>query len=156
MPWVYPRACGETRIPLPRPRKHQGLSPRMRGNLLERHLPGPSPGSIPAHAGKPQISFLMRFSAGVYPRACGETLFFRAHFLNGEGLSPRMRGNRRRRAVASADLRSIPAHAGKPGPRARTPAPTRVYPRACGETLYFPTKTSISIGLSPRMRGNPT
>ena len=30
---VYPHACGETRITLDWVRSHQGLSPRMRGNL---------------------------------------------------------------------------------------------------------------------------
>ena len=92
-PWVYPRACGETRryggtrLWLP------GLSPRMRGN---RGQPPHAPlhrGSIPAHAGKPRAVSAGAERLWVYPRACGETpAIERAHQRDG-GLSPRMRGN---------------------------------------------------------------
>ena len=90
---VYPRACGETRAPGTYSIARQGLSPRMRGNLLERHLPGPSPGSIPAHAGKPSPSSGAKSPARVYPRACGETRSRHSSQSGQWGLSPRMRGN---------------------------------------------------------------
>ena len=127
--------------------RHAGLSPRMRGNPA--HAPdrcasrAERSGSIPAHAGKPAIELPRRpLPRRVYPRACGETAVVpiaRDRAVRG-GLSPRMRGNPRRKcrsARTSFDGRgSIPAHAGKPNPAHHRPANRAVwvYPRACGET----------------------
>ena len=157
----------------------QGLSPRMRGNHLDIGVLG----SIPAHAGEPmQVGFTVR-AYRVYPRACGGTTsatLGRAHAGEPpgrfDGLSPRMRGNRKptcrprmrvssvypracggtREARAFGDLPglsprmrgnhhlcnaqidgSIPAHAGEPVTRYRSPGSCRiwVYPRACGGTF---------------------
>ena len=50
---VYPRVCGGTAMPLTWRVDHEGLSPRVRGNLVLL-LPSSSPGrSIPACAGEP-------------------------------------------------------------------------------------------------------
>ena len=51
--WVYPRACGGTgnnRLPVA---QGQGLSPRVRGNLIGCRVDPAGIGSIPARAGKP-------------------------------------------------------------------------------------------------------
>ena len=65
-----------------------------------------------------------------------------------------MRGNRSRRASASAGHGSIPAHAGEPGGISDCPRRRWVYPRACGGTAVSRSAETGSGGLSPRMRGN--
>ena len=111
---VYPRACGETRRPIPPAPHYRGLSPRMRGN---HHIPFRvlwTGGSIPAHAGKPRSQACALHCHRVYPRACGETGPWTSPSSARAGLSPRMRGNliaAQREIVISG---SIPAHAGKP------------------------------------------
>ncbi len=50
---------------------------------------------------------------------------------------------------------SIPASAGEPRTRTRTPSPTAVYPRVCGGTLPLAWVSGTLRGLSPRLRGNP-
>ena len=49
---------------------------------------------------------------------------------------------------------SIPAHAGEPESCRYVRETRRVYPRACGGTLAFWSRTIRRRGLSPRMRGN--
>ena len=70
------------------------------------------------------------------------------------GLSPRVRGNRRRRWRGVGLIGSIPACAGEP-PRSR-PWLTgrRVYPRVCGGTTGATVYQVDGPGLSPRVRGN--
>ena len=50
--WVYPRACGEIPHNFCELQYDWGLSPRMRGNLLDGFVQFFFEGSIPAHAGK--------------------------------------------------------------------------------------------------------
>ena len=94
---VYPRPCGETGTTdaAGHALYSQGLSPPMRGNQIVGFSPPLHDGSIPAHAGKPDIEG---------PHACYSQL----------GLSPPMRGNHQRRHDRDAPFGSIPAHAGKP------------------------------------------
>ena len=153
--WVYPRACGGTDIPRPVTHFGRGLSPRMRGNLNLSVLRVEKRGSIPAHAGEPPACFATRTRAGVYPRACGGTPPQANIHCCEWGLSPRMRGNlghEPRRAEAEG---SIPAHAGEPSVRRPPNQRDKVYPRACGGTSRSPACRRMSLGLSPRMRGNP-
>ena len=110
---VYPRACGGTQLAHERRHAHRGLSPRMRGNRSAHCRWAPVPGSIPAHAGEPRAWAEDSTVCRVYPRACGGTFQERMQTGSQEGLSPRMRGNRRARLARP---------------------PTRVYPRACGGT----------------------
>ena len=70
---VYPRACGgtsRTRSGMP---ATKGLSPRVRGNLVDGSLTVTARGSIPARAGEPENSIGDFVTVGVYPRACGGT-----------------------------------------------------------------------------------
>ena len=93
--WDYPRACGGTRTAEPLERPCRGLSPRMRGNrhlLRGRRIPI---GTIPAHAGEPWRTESAATRRRDYPRACGGTAFQARAFAVAQGLSPRMRGNRR-------------------------------------------------------------
>ena len=72
------------------------------------------------------------------------------------GLSPRVRGSRRRRLPSRLRLRSIPACAGEPPPRG-IPGPwQRVYPRVCGGASAAGPASTLVEGLSPRVRGSPS
>ena len=93
---VYPRACGGTDWDLCFIKSRGGLSPRVRGN------PGPAQrrvvdgGSIPARAGEPSPRSRNCIQAGVYPRACGGTIGRAPQTERDQGLSPRVRGNRKK------------------------------------------------------------
>ena len=71
---VYPRACGGTGHNPPENRHLEGLSPRLRGNLLIAPWGEGHCGSIPAPAGEPPRSRIISSRSSVYPRACGGTL----------------------------------------------------------------------------------
>ena len=71
------------------------------------------------------------------------------------GLSPRVRGNPVGLAAQSSSLRSIPACAGEPPSLLAVSRMCAVYPRVCGGTDRRTTSLADSIGLSPRVRGNP-
>ena len=71
------------------------------------------------------------------------------------GLSPRVRGNRRRPLVFLPWPGSIPACAGEPTPATGILAVAGVYPRVCGGTEIVGITRFGTAGLSPRVRGNP-
>ena len=72
------------------------------------------------------------------------------------GLSPRVRGNRKGIADADGRARSIPASAGEPSLKNATSENHKVYPRECGGTPEVCNEEFGYVGLSPRVRGNPT
>ena len=86
---------------------------------------------------------------------CGGTLTNYRPFYALDGLSPRVRGNRRFRAFRAKGQRSIPACAGEPDRRHSGATRSRVYPRVCGGTRAVDGAMSSGVGLSPRVRGNP-
>ena len=51
---------------------------------------------------------------------------------------------------------SIPAYAGEPIVDLNEILLVRVYPRVCGGTYGFRRRAGLEVGLSPRMRGNPS
>ena len=91
---VYPRACGGTRRAIQEKYLDPGLSPRVRGNPEGDPGEVPGPGSIPARAGEPGAPPPCHRRLGVYPRACGGTGTCSPTWHCGQGLSPRVRGNR--------------------------------------------------------------
>ena len=111
---VYPRACGGTQLALCLRPALDGLSPRLRGNLMpvRRHLR--SLRSIPAPAGEPSPSLRAYPGIRVYPRACGGTIRVDHRATDIDGLSPRLRGNQLRLSRRTEHHRSIPAPAGEP------------------------------------------
>ena len=111
---VYPRVCGGTRRRSAMMAVSKGLSPRMRGNLATAQISARRRRSIPAYAGEPETAQILAISAEVYPRVCGGTLYRCKQPRRSRGLSPRMRGNRRRIPLGDAPPRSIPAYAGEP------------------------------------------
>ena len=54
LPWVYPRACGGTVLGAIAAAFAVGLSPRVRGNLVQQRSGRYGDGSIPARAGEPR------------------------------------------------------------------------------------------------------
>ena len=70
---VYPRVCGGTRTYGHSPSDDDGLSPRVRGNLMPVIKAYVDPGSIPACAGEPRWTCLGGRTRKVYPRVCGGT-----------------------------------------------------------------------------------
>ena len=70
---VYPRACGGTITSDPEFGINSGLSPRVRGNLINKLACDLAIGSIPARAGEPRFPRRKRRCGWVYPRACGGT-----------------------------------------------------------------------------------
>ena len=114
------------------------------------------PRSIPACAGEPSRPASPGCAPSVYPRVCGGTtrIYPCTHAV--PGLSPRVRGNPGRRVLSVLPARSIPACAGEPPLRDRCSTPSKVYPRVCGGTSAEERARLLAVGLSPRVRGNPT
>ena len=151
---VYPRVCGGTSNHSRRCRSERGLSPRVRGNLIEDLVEGSRAGSIPACAGEPVASSTERTPSGVYPRVCGGTVELdrRPRFVR--GLSPRVRGNLAIEGGRSSGRGSIPACAGEPAICLKSALVVGVYPRVCGGTWDEIKSFGNNPGLSPRVRGN--
>ena len=146
--------CGGTSAPRAAVHELSGLSPRVRGNLEGQLLVGVVDGSIPACAGEPLLYPILPLTDGVYPRVCGGTAHRKSTPSAHMGLSPRVRGNRRLFQTYRGRPRSIPACAGEPRPPAPATSTCTVYPRVCGGTRRWSSKTLRRIGLSPRVRGN--
>ena len=151
---VYPRVGGATRRWLWISSQSRGLSPRGRGNL--HHVPGgpAADRSIPAWAGQPIVTVSPTIGSPVYPRVGGATTGVYEGNYQGNGLSPRGRGNQLLDHRQQSRQRSIPAWAGQPTTRPPTAAVAAVYPRVGGATSGPGVPRETLIGLSPRGRGN--
>ena len=129
---VYPRECGGTHWVIDAPDGREGLSPRVRGNLRCPPCRDAAERSIPASAGEPTTYAAGTTGSGVYPRECGGTELDPEGDGHKGGLSPRVRGNRRRLASRISRIGSIPASAGEPWLNRNMQIPVSVYPRECG------------------------
>ena len=85
---------------------------------------------------------------------CGGTPQHLGQLGDGQGLSPRVRGNLSAQAAGGVWTRSIPACAGEPGRHRPVTGRGRVYPRVCGGTKSARRGRAGGKGLSPRVRGN--
>ena len=132
-----------------------GLSPRVREKLRQFSHQAPPCGSIPACAG--EAGWALAISAGqkVYPRVCGGSSPPDGFADVGSGLSPRVRGKRRRVSRRPGCRRSIPACAGEAPNGAGRRTSRRVYPRVCGGSTAKLHPAPAEDGLSPRVRGKP-
>ena len=148
--------CGGTTYGPVLEEERYGLSPRVRGNRGEGGYGCDEGGSIPACAGEPPARNTSRRFRMVYPRVCGGTGSPTRRNTERGGLSPRVRGNRRRRGRRASYPRSIPACAGEPRSIPACAGEPRVYPRVCGGTTTGTTRPTEAQGLSPRVRGNPS
>ena len=151
---VYPRVCGGTGRRRRLTWKKRGLSPRVRGNPMGIMAARERRGSIPACAGEPRKPGPPTRGARVYPRVCGGTRPSGVPAKSGEGLSPRVRGNRRTVPRRRLPPGSIPACAGEPQLNAGLSVVQVVYPRVCGGTTSVSGSGGMKSGLSPRVRGN--
>ena len=132
----------------------KGLSPRGRGNP-ESHIAGQSPQrSIPAWAGEPPFAGYPRRRESVYPRVGGGTASCTASASALTGLSPRGRGNPKRRPGSRQRHGSIPAWAGEPAFLASFAFPFSVHPRVGGGTLD-PLASMVLGGSIPAWAGEP-
>ena len=152
---VYPRVYGESRSVRMRKRCRRGLSPRVRGIPADRAAGFPRVGSIPACTGNPPIGDENLVPEGVYPRVYGESLMPAIRSGGTRGLSPRVRGIRRRGGRIKRKGRSIPACTGNPSWNRPRWASITVYPRVYGESTAWPDHPCTDYGLSPRVRGIP-
>ena len=110
----YPRVCGATARRRRYGSTRWGLSPRMRGHHPWRMERPDGLGTIPAHAGSPEVLFFSTPNHRDYPRACGVTRLPQSTSSRVPGLSPRMRGHQVIGLHATPIGRTIPAHAGSP------------------------------------------
>ena len=117
-------------------------------------MPASAPGSIPAHAGEPQLRFLALSLPEVYPRPRGGTTDAAGRNPANAGLSPPTRGNRVEPPHSGQTARSIPAHAGEPALPPSAGATPKVYPRPRGGTRFHCDDALRVGGLSPPTRGN--
>ena len=151
---VHPRVCGEApaahRAHVPPP----GPSPRVRGSRQSGSGTRSGSGSIPACAGKPLTGGGGGKWQGVHPRVCGEAFGAETTRAIAPGPSPRVRGSRLEPGLDRAELRSIPACAGKPSPCSRGAPASGVHPRVCGEAGLDAGEQLAAGGPSPRVRGS--
>ena len=151
---AYPRVCGATGRAGASPRPRLGLSPRVRGNLLQLVNDADCIGPIPACAGQPRAQGSTWATSRAYPRVCGAT-YRRIRVVRfSMGLSPRVRGNRNDIHARRIGKGPIPACAGQPTQIWREALADRAYPRVCGATSSLQATTTGTWGLSPRVRGN--
>ena len=151
---VYPRVCGGTNLVAGDAARREGLSPRVRGNLVGTAGPPAEPRSIPACAGEPSPPRYPAPSQRVYPRVCGGTAVGPPPTAPLKGLSPRVRGNHTAGLDIVDAVGSIPACAGEPARPADARHRLPVYPRVCGGTAPAGITRPVAQGLSPRVRGN--
>ena len=130
-----------------------GLSPRVRGILVAEGGSDECGGSIPACTGNPPGYEIPRRQHRVYPRVYGESSILPGTRLSLGGLSPRVRGIRRRYNRYVSAIGSIPACTGNPALPGIGNTYPGVYPRVYGESLRPPGATVYDSGLSPRVRG---
>ena len=131
---AYPHVCGATCSMRINPAGAEGLSPRVRGNLAASHEPARQYGPIPACAGQPRAASCSLYASRAYPRVCGATCTLSAQVTPSQGLSPRVRGNRRGDLAYLRTWGPIPACAGQPPLPRLSPGRGWAYPRVCGAT----------------------
>ena len=151
---VYPRVGGATARSRASRRLFFGLSPRGRGNRHARQPIQWRSGSIPAWAGQPSCPPETSVHLKVYPRVGGATDGDLPAPRDGDGLSPRGRGNPQQHQGQGSHSRSIPAWAGQPGHADQGFHGVPVYPRVGGATFGLTLLDGHGQGLSPRGRGN--
>ncbi len=117
--WVYPRLCGGNGIAERQRMQAMGLSPLVRGKPLQQAKFAGARGSIPACAGETCRNQKVPHRIGVYPRLCGGNNVILQLPVIVQGLSPLVRGKRRRFVIDDGGPGSIPACAGETASRGR-------------------------------------
>ena len=110
---------------------------------------------IPAGAGEPQAAPVPEGTQKAYPRGCGGASICSKKCGLLSGLSPRVRGSLSDRRAAFPPRRPIPAGAGEPRRSTARSSTRAAYPRGCGGAFGSNLRSSVTTGLSPRVRGSP-
>ena len=151
---VHPRSRGAAGSRGRRGRAACGPSPLTRGSPLrgdERHR---ADGSIPAHAGQPDLGRARRASPRVHPRSRGAADRAPPRAPGVPGPSPLTRGSRRSRTSRRCRIGSIPAHAGQPVTELVTATILGVHPRSRGAASSEFRPDLAHGGPSPLTRGS--
>ena len=149
----HPRARGEN-VSIAEPfSRGNGTSPRTRGKPPACRGQESTRRNIPAHAGKTHDSLALPTPPEEHPRARGENPPPLGAIRHQPGTSPRTRGKQKSVIHSNADLRNIPAHAGKTPTFDYPHGRTSEHPRARGENIERPLQPLGSLGTSPRTRG---
>ena len=151
---VYPHVCGATNATGELGNQAIGLSPRVWGNLPDATGERFCIRSIPTCVGQPRCTGSVASRTKVYPHVCGATEDKNQLKAEGEGLSPRVWGNRRQCNRRGRLERSIPTCVGQPLQLKLLSTASMVYPHVCGATLGTRAATPEHEGLSPRVWGN--
>ena len=153
VPTAHPRVCGENLEWLEGVTDMPGSSPRVRGKPYGCRPTYPSPGLIPACAGKTCLHLILRAIRRAHPRVCGENALAAGKQLAADGSSPRVRGKHSYMSTCSADRGLIPACAGKTFRRQLHRRSGAAHPRVCGENPKPGRHSTGLAGSSPRVRG---
>ena len=152
-PPAHPRSRGENDEYAPPPLTLDGSSPLTRGKRSRAWSPIPTPGLIPAHAGKTLTGMVADTDAGAHPRSRGENSRWRRPARSTRGSSPLTRGKRALLVAAMKSPRLIPAHAGKTPDYPRTPGQPWAHPRSRGENSPQTRSMASTVWLIPAHAG---
>ena len=130
-----------------------GTSPRARGKRHQCRVLPSCGRNIPACAGKTISCQLRRLIAQEHPRVRGENSAYRWFSNSPSGTSPRARGKHQLSCLMAADLRNIPACAGKTHTTPYRRREGEEHPRVRGENPTTPLGAIGFAGTSPRARG---
>jgi len=151
---AYPRGRGGARSRRSAANPRRGLSPRTRGSHRCARQSQRRTGPIPADAGEPTSGSETGRRRWAYPRGRGGAVAARLFGELRQGLSPRTRGSRPRRADQVSRWGPIPADAGEPRQGWSSRRATRAYPRGRGGAVRADEMDLAKEGLSPRTRGS--
>ena len=155
-PPAHPRVCGENVVFSFLGSPPTGSSPRVRGKLVGIVKGAINGRLIPACAGKTRSRFHRIRRCRAHPRVCGENCVASHWPPASSGSSPRVRGKRQAIDRSPANIRLIPACAGKTV-RSRLIVDSRpAHPRVCGENIPYRAFRPLDQGSSPRVRGKPS
>ena len=136
-----------------KPALTDGSSPLTRGKRTRCHSQRTRRRLIPAHAGKTSRTSPTKQASRAHPRSRGENDVRCPHRRNRRGSSPLTRGKLTVAPCIEADLRLIPAHAGKTLTSSTRSLCSRAHPRSRGENITWIAQLITSCGSSPLTRG---
>ena len=151
---VHPRSRGAAAACNRSPSTQQGPSPLTRGSRPPNNWPFLWSGSIPAHAGQPQVQYRSDPPHAVHPRSRGAADQGPAEVNDFRGPSPLTRGSHLPGASPVDRIGSIPAHAGQPIALGRAGELDRVHPRSRGAAADNVMAGTAEVGPSPLTRGS--
>ena len=152
---AHPRSRGENRRGITGRAGRAGSSPLTRGKRLRCRLQQERDRLIPAHAGKTWWRPPPSTRCAAHPRSRGENSVKSVVAKPINGSSPLTRGKPVDLHECEANLRLIPAHAGKTGLPRQSPPRGAAHPRSRGENPTFAAIVSKAAGSSPLTRGKP-